>query len=84
MIKNCFQDFYSDWIFRLYFDSSKIEMESLRQLCNLSCHASLDLCPVASTPVFGDLSQVYGDLWRFLPLADQTVDVSLSRDLDSR
>ena len=44
----------------------------------------LDLCPVEHVAVFGDLSSMFGVMWRFLPLADPTVDVLVSRDLDSR
>ena len=32
----------------------------------------------------GDLSSVFGMLWRFLPVLDPTVDMMVSRDLDSR
>ena len=32
----------------------------------------------------GDLSSVFGMLWRFLPVLDPTVDLMVSRDLDSR
>ena len=32
----------------------------------------------------GDLSSVFGMLWRFLPVLDPSVDVMVSRDLDSR
>ncbi len=31
----------------------------------------------------GDLSSVNGRMWRFLPLGDPTVDIFVSRDLDS-
>ena len=43
-----------------------------------------DLCGVASLPGFGDLSSVFGMVWRFLPLADSSVDMVVSRDLDGR
>jgi len=43
-----------------------------------------DLCPVNSLPQFGDLSSVFGMTWRFLPISDPTVDIMVSRDLDSR
>ena len=32
----------------------------------------------------GDLSSLFGMLWRFLPVLDPSVDVMVSRDLDSR
>ena len=51
---------------------------------NCSAVFSLDLCSVKSLQHFGDLSKVFGMIWRFLPLADPTVDILVSRDLDSR
>ena len=44
----------------------------------------LDTCPVDSLPRYGDLSKIFGMVWRFLPLLDPRVDVMVSRDLDSR
>ena len=46
--------------------------------------ARLDTCPVDSLPRYGDLSKIFGMVWRFLPLLDPQVDVMVSRDLDSR
>ena len=43
-----------------------------------------DICTVNNLPGYGDLSQVFGMVWRFLPLSDPTVDIMVSRDLDSR
>ena len=45
---------------------------------------SLHLCPVHNIPHIGDVSRVMGMTWRFLPLADPSVDIMVSRDLDSR
>ena len=45
---------------------------------------TLDTCPVDSLPRYGDLSKVFGMVWRFLPLLDPLVDAVASRDLDSR
>ena len=45
---------------------------------------SLHLCPVHNVPHIGDVSRVMGMTWRFLPLADPSVDIMVSRDLDSR
>ena len=42
------------------------------------------MCPVDSLAHLGDLSSVFGMLWRFLPLVDPQVSVMVSRDLDSR
>ena len=33
---------------------------------------------------YGDLSQVFGMLWRFIPVLDPSVTLMVSRDLDSR
>ena len=44
----------------------------------------LDTCPVDSLPRYGDLSKIFGMVWRFLPLLDPLVDAVASRDLDSR
>ena len=43
-----------------------------------------DICPVDMVSGYGDLSAMFGMLWRFLPMMDPSVDVMLSRDLDSR
>ena len=32
----------------------------------------------------GDISSLFGMLWRFIPVLDPTVDLMVSRDLDSR
>ena len=37
-----------------------------------------------SLPRYGDLSKIFGMVWRFLPLLDPLVDAVASRDLDSR
>ena len=37
-----------------------------------------------SLPQLGDLSGMFGMVWRFLPLLDPSVEVVVSRDLDSR
>ena len=37
-----------------------------------------------SLPDLGDLSSLFGMLWRFLPVLDPSVDLMVSRDLDSR
>ena len=43
----------------------------------------MDTCPVDSLVGFGDLSSIFGMLWRFIPMTDPTVAVMASRDLDS-
>ena len=44
----------------------------------------MDTCPVDALAGFGDLSSIFGMLWRFIPMIDPTVAVMASRDLDSR
>ena len=43
----------------------------------------MDTCPVDSLVGYGDLSSIFGMLWRFIPMTDPTVSVMASRDLDS-
>ena len=43
----------------------------------------VQLCNANNLPHYGNLSNVFGMFWRFLPMADPTVDVFCSRDLDS-
>ena len=43
----------------------------------------MDTCPVDALVGFGDLSSIFGMLWRFIPMTDPTVSVMASRDLDS-
>merc|ERR1719431_1051297 len=79
------QVFYPGWLFRLYFDPGPQNIRTRRTLCSLACYSNIfDLCPVTHLPQYGDLSAVFGMVWRFLPMADPTVDIMISRDLDSR
>ena len=43
----------------------------------------MDTCPVDALVGFGNLSSIFGMLWRFIPMTDPTVSVMASRDLDS-
>ena len=47
-------------------------------------YSRFDTCPVDNLSDFGELSSVFGMIWRFLPILDPTVDIMGSRDLDSR
>lgn len=77
--------FYPSWVMRVYLDPRDAEARALQDLCTLSCMSqNLDLCSVRSLPRYGDLSAMFGMVWRFLPMADPYVDVMISRDLDSR
>ena len=46
--------------------------------------SSFDICTVEAVSGYGDLSQVFGMLWRFIPVLDPSVTLMVSRDLDSR
>ena len=45
---------------------------------------SIDTCPVESVSGYGDLSAVFGMLWRFIPMLDQSVTRMVVRDLDAQ
>ena len=45
---------------------------------------SFDICPIQTSSELGDLKNVFGMIWRFLPVLDPSVSVMVSRDLDSR
>ncbi|KAF0307972.1 hypothetical protein FJT64_020754 [Amphibalanus amphitrite] len=44
---------------------------------------NVDFCDVHDLPGLGDLSKKFGMIWRFMPLADGTVERFIVRDLDS-
>ena len=77
---------YPDWSIRVYYNDSNIN-NSL--ICDIECkYKQLDFCNVKEIPldnfmVNADLSQSYGMMWRWFPIADDFVDVFESRDLDS-
>jgi len=77
--------YYPSWVMRVYLDPVVSEPRALQDLCALSCTSqSFDLCSVRSLPRYGDISSMFGMVWRFLPMADPYVDIMVSRDLDSR
>lgn len=76
---------YPGWVYRLYLDSQAINTNTSVELCTVACNnKGFDLCPVNHLSQFPGLSSVFGMVWRFLPLSDPSVDMVVSRDLDSR
>jgi len=72
------KNLYRGWRMRLYLNKLRIAMEAEDEICHLKCeNDNLDICIV-------DSHAEYGDIWRFLPLLDKSVNIMLSRDLDSR
>ncbi|ODM92943.1 hypothetical protein Ocin01_13742 [Orchesella cincta] len=70
---------FPGWILRVY---SNLEMDGL--FCSLRCqNPDFFWCDIRNIPENGNLSEMDYRTWRFLPLGDPTVDVFLSRDLDS-
>jgi len=79
---------YPGWIMRLYVSNSKLDEDSMITLCRIQCNMTIgkkfDICSVDALAKYGDLSSIFGMLWRFLPMLDPSVDIMVSRDLDSR
>ena len=78
--------FYPNWTMRVYHN---FDRESVRAngFCDIRCrHNHIDFCDVTelSEEDFGLPSTLDGEVWRFLPVLDDNVDVFVSRDLDSR
>ena len=73
-----------EWIVRVYYQIPK-DSPYMDELCHLACkHQNLDICNAEQNPKFGNASVIYPLIWRFLPVLDPMVDVTLVRDLDSR
>ena len=71
---------YRDWSIRIYHDEFlTLDMRSYFK----SVHKNLVFCHIKKLPRLGDKSSFNGMTWRFMPLADWSVDVMCSRDLDS-
>ena len=72
------------WVMRLYYQIPNPDSKNWSKLCHLVCtHPQLDICDIEQNPKFGNLTQVYPLVWRFLPALDSTVETLLVRDLDS-
>ena len=75
--------FYREWKVRVYHDLYPVELQnSLTKI-----YKNLDFCDVRnlSLQFLPDLktSNINGRMWRFIAMADPTVDIMCSRDLDS-
>ena len=71
---------YKQFSIRIYHDKSISTETRLR----ITGHCpGVRFCDVTRVPGYGDLSKNIGTVWRFIPMADATVDVFCSRDLDS-
>ncbi|XP_065669670.1 uncharacterized protein LOC105845888 [Hydra vulgaris] len=68
---------YQNWSVRIYHNVNDMYNHIYDEYENLF------FCDVRKTPYLGDLSNIDGMMWRFLPVGDLTVDVVCSRDLDS-
>ena len=64
---------------RIYHDG-KIAKDILQKI---EGEDDVQLCDAHNLPHYGDISSIFGMYWRFVSIADQSVDVFCSRDLDS-
>ncbi len=73
--------FYPGYSIRIYTNTPLVPQN---QWCHLLCNNSdLFWCNIEKTPSHGNQSHMNFMIWRFLPLGDSSVDIFLSRDLDS-
>ena len=77
---------YPGWVMRLYVSSKNLSIGAVTSLCSLQCsQPQFDLCPVIDQPLKSGgwrLTEVFGMIWRFLPVLDPSVDVMVSREQD--
>lgn len=75
------KEIYPQWILRVYHDQT-IPKD---RICRIECeYPQVDFCNANALMELGDIAAyVPGKIWRFLPIGDPSVDVMLSRDLDS-
>jgi len=71
---------YDTFTIRVYVGAT-FSMESRKRYKR--AHKNVRFCDVRRMPKYGDVSKLIGTVWRFLPIADPTIDVICSRDLDS-
>lgn len=71
---------YNNWILRIYHDKTLSEKCIQNYVSNFG---NLEFIDVTQTTLYGDISSINGRVWRFLPLADNSVDTVCFRDLDS-
>lgn len=77
---------YPGWRMRIYHNVTKEDTQAFSTFCQLYCdHEFVDLCDARQLPGIGDLNTKFpiGRFWRFQVLADPTVSVFGSRDVDS-
>ncbi|KAF0298296.1 hypothetical protein FJT64_004359 [Amphibalanus amphitrite] len=77
-------EIYPGWVVRVYNDINMSEPRQRELVCDVQCrYDNVDFCDVHDLPGLGDLSKKFGMIWRFMPLADGTVERFIVRDLDS-
>ncbi|XP_043200505.1 uncharacterized protein LOC122369664 [Amphibalanus amphitrite] len=77
-------EIYPGWVVRVYNDINMSEPRQRELVCDVQCrYDNVDFCDVHDLPGLGDLSKKFGMIWRFMPLADDTVERFIVRDLDS-
>ena len=67
---------FPGWLLRLYVDHHSLDPATMDQLMDLASDPAMDLC-IGLEHEGLELSGRNGMLWRFLPLLDQLVDVSI-------
>ena len=80
------QRLYPDWRVRIYHNVTENDTEAFNMFCSLYCQYDfIDFCDTRQLPTVGDLNKKFpvGRFWRFQVLADPTVSVFGSRDVDS-
>ena len=73
---------YHNWTVRVYHDKYTMNAQYIKNLTKL--YHNLELSNVSSLVGFGDMTNINGMVWRFLTVADATVNVTCVRDLDSK
>ena len=71
---------YADWTVRIYHDKY---LTSDRRNEIKSFHKNVAFCDIKKLPTLGDVWNKNARIWRFIPIADFSVDIMCSRDVDS-
>jgi len=85
-LANTARTLYSGWRMRIYHNITEEDTEAFSTFCSLYCENEfIDFCDARNLPDIGDLNTHFpiGRFWRFQVLADWTVSVFGSRDVDS-
>ena len=72
---------YKDWSIRIYTDALSLPVDLQKQYKQR--YKNLLFCNIAKIPKYGDLSYRNARIWRYIPIADVSVDITCVRDLDS-